>query len=108
MNTNCDRLRRNKGAIKNGKKCMGDLIALLQEVPKYCALRQEVKRRTEYPLQRLDTYSLDPLSISSTPDRVAQTTHSVNLHLAKGIIQDHEIEHAIAFEIFTAEGRYGY
>lgn len=83
-----------------------ELIERLQNVPKYCALKEPEKMQAAYPLERFATYEMNMLLPSQNP--ILQQSHVENLYNAEALIYDYLIEDLIHFELDTSEGRFGY
>lgn len=92
---------------KDWQKMYGRLIEVLQNVPKYCALREPEKMVAPYPLERFEMGQYMPLTLPLDNPAI-QYSHSENMYNAKCIILDYVIEDLIHFEIDTAEGRFYY
>lgn len=83
-----------------------ELIERLQNVPKYCALKEPKKMRAAYPLERFATYEMNLSLPSQNP--VLQQSHTENLYYAEALIFDHLVGDLIHFELDTSEGRFCY
>lgn len=95
-------LEREVNAQKPYRAMYNDLIGVLENVGKYCAVRPAVKIQSRYPLNRFEIFT-------SIYDRSKIfTSHYENLYTAKILIHDYAVEECIHFELDTGEDRYRY
>lgn len=83
------------------KDMYNDLIDVLNNVNKYCALRPTAKVQASHPLQRIGTYNID-----SIPRRVMY--HYENMYYAEILVRNYDTEDCIHFELNTGDSRYRY
>lgn len=83
-----------------------ELIERLQNVPKYCALKDPKQITVAYPLERFVTFEMTTCVPSRNP--VLQQSHAENMYYAEMIIHDYIVNDLIHFRIKTAEGVYAY
>jgi hypothetical protein len=84
------------------RKMYDDLLFVLENVDRYCALKPTTKIQARYPLQRLDVNNFynDINKMSGY--------HYANLYTAEILIHDYEVEECIHFELDTGDGVYRY
>lgn len=83
-----------------------DLIKQLENVSKYCALKDSKEIKVSYPLEHFATFETAVCMPSGNP--ILQELHAENIYYAKVIVNDYIIEDLIHFRIETAEGKYAY
>ena len=91
---------------KDWQTMYAQLIERLQNVPKYCALKDPERIAVNYPLERFATFEMNT-GIPSE-NLVLQHSHAENMYYAEAIIHDYATEALIHFEINTTEGRFHY
>ena len=91
---------------KDWQTMYAQLIERLQNVPKYCALKDPEQIKVDYPLERFATFEMNVCTPSENP--VLQHSHAENMYYAEAIIHDYATEALIHFGINTAEGMYAY
>lgn len=99
-------LQREVQRQKDWQTMYSQLIERLQNVPKYCALKDPEQIAVNYPLERFATFKMAMCTPSKNP--VLQQSHAENMYYAEMIVHDFVTEDLIHFEISTAEGIYAY
>ena len=93
-----DIIRHELDTQKSYKNMYNDLISVLENVDRYCALRPMTKMHAPYPLRRFDVGDI-PMGFG-----IMRDYHCINLYTAEILIQDYKVEECIHFELDTGDG----